>query len=164
MSRMQREKGKRFERVIAGMLRERFPLAEIRRASQAERAYQSDVFATGHDRLARCWLELTDARSPNPVHKLEQAEGDVQARHETRLRLGQEPNLWPVVVWHRIGERHVSVTMRTHTLVDMLGFCDRPTGKLWLNGCLDTPITMTLDRFVDIVDLENCEHEQEYAA
>jgi hypothetical protein len=108
MGRMSREKGKRFERAIAAELRKRWPDAVVRRSSQAERAYQSDVFIEGGPPLlSRLWLELQDARNPTPLAKLEQAERDISAAGGFRL---------PVVVWHRIGERRTNVTMRLWVL------------------------------------------------
>jgi hypothetical protein len=47
MGLMQREKGKRFEREIAMVIRTRWPLVLVRRASQAERADNPDVFVPG---------------------------------------------------------------------------------------------------------------------
>jgi hypothetical protein len=107
MGLMQREKGKRFERGIASEIRERWPDAVVRRASQAERADNPDVFVEGGPPALRClWLELQDAKSPTPAAKLEQAIRDVTAWQDRRgLSSSRSWARWPVVVWHRLGER-----------------------------------------------------------
>jgi hypothetical protein len=114
MGLMSRQKGKTFERRIAAIIRDEWPSAIVRRASQSERADNPDVFIEGGPPLlARLWLELQDARSPDPRGKLAQAEGDVlawQARRATADRL-------PVVIWHRLGERTTWATLRLSTLL-----------------------------------------------
>lgn len=124
MGRMQREKGKRFERLIADELRRRWPEAVVRRASQAERADNPDVFCEGIPVLERLWLELQDARAPTPEAKLAQAEADVlawQARRGFGVdRLGPGER-WPIVVWHRLGERTTYATTRLCTLLILAG-------------------------------------------
>ncbi len=116
MGLMQREKGKRFERDIASQLRERFGV-HVRRASQAERADNPDVFIeTGPMKLTRLWLELQDARQPTPEKKLEQSERDAAAWEAKRDNFVPR---WPVVVWHRLGERKVYATLRINTLLDV---------------------------------------------
>lgn len=115
MAKLSRDKGKRFERDIAARLRALWPNTVIRRASQAERADNPDVFVeAGPELLTRLWLELQDARTPTPIAKLEQAERDTQAWHAARpgvtaLRL-------PVVIWHRFAECTTWATMRLATL------------------------------------------------
>ena len=116
MGLMQREKGKRFERAVADQLRTRYPKAIVRRASQAERADNPDVFAEGCPVLERLWLELQDARQPTPLAKLAQAERDAAAWAASR-RAGAR---WPVVVWHRLGERTTWVTLRLAVLLDLV--------------------------------------------
>src|SRR5690349_6206714 len=109
MGLMQRRKGRAFERKIARALRERWPDATVRRSSQADRAYQADVFIeNGPPLLSQLWLELHDAQSPNARKKLEQAERDVEAR-------GDIAGL-PIVIWHRLGERSIQASMRLWTL------------------------------------------------
>jgi hypothetical protein len=111
---MQREKGKRFERDIAARLRALWPNTLIRRASQAERADNPDVFVeAGPELLMRLWLELQDARTPTPIAKLEQAERDAWGWQD--LRPGVSPRL-PVVIWHRFAECTTWATMRLATL------------------------------------------------
>lgn len=114
MGLMQREKGKRFERDIAALLRERWPSALVRRASQAERADNPDVFVEGHATLERCWLELQDAREPRPRDKLVQAERDIAGRKHVGDR-------WPVVIWHKLRERAICVTTRLWVLDQIRG-------------------------------------------
>lgn len=118
MGLMQRRKGKEFERKVAARLRETWPEAIVRRASQAERADNPDVFVEGGPSiLARLWLELEDAKSPRSLDKLEQAEGNAALwwarRGESVLfRL-------PIVVWHRLAERTIWATTRLW-IVDVL--------------------------------------------
>lgn len=121
MGLMQRTKGKVWERKVADMLRQRWPNAIVRRASQAERADNPDVFVEGEPRLERLWLECQDARNPTPLAKLEQAEGDatewlVRATSGGWMRFPR----WPVVIWHRLGERTSYATMRINTLLDIV--------------------------------------------
>ena len=119
MGLMQRQKGKRFERAIATLLRAHFPDAVVRRASQADRAHQSDVYVQSKALLLeRLWLECQDARDPNPWAKLMQAERDCAGVMAPRERyLGR----LPVVVWHKLGARSIHVSLRLHTLDEIRG-------------------------------------------
>ena len=118
MGKMQREKGKTFERQIASVLRAAFPRATVRRASQAVRAYEPDVVIEGDAPaiVRSLWLELTDSRAPEPADKLRQAEGDVD-----RVVAAGLPARLPIVVWHRLGERRIWATARLRTLVTIAG-------------------------------------------
>ncbi len=130
---MQRRKGRRYEQDIANVFREWWPSAVVRRASQAERADNPDVFvADGPPLLKRLWLELTDSRAPNPSEKLWQAERDIAHRVYHRDRL-------PVVVWHRLRERESHVTTRLWVLDVIRGV----TGSV-----NPLTVTMTLDDFI----------------
>jgi hypothetical protein len=111
-------RGKVYEREIARQLRAAFPAVDIRRTSQADRAGNSDVVATGSPVLERMWLELNDARAPRPLAKLAQAERDVL--QSQRVRLAPEPRM-PVVIWHRIHERAHQVTTRLWVLDELRG-------------------------------------------
>lgn len=120
MGKLSREKGKRFERHIAGVLRTYWPDAVIRRASQAERADNPDVFIEGGPPvLSRLWLELHDARNPVPMAKLEQAEQDIT--EWLRRRPMALVNRMPIVIWHRTGERISNVTSRLWVLDELRG-------------------------------------------
>lgn len=142
MGRMQREKGKRFERDIANVFRERWPNAVVRRASQAERADNPDVFvADGPELLKQLWLELQDARDPTPGAKLVQAEGDIAHRHYHRGRL-------PIVVWHRLRERRVNVTTRLWVVDEVRGKAHDRGG---ITGIDDVEVTLDLDEFLDVL-------------
>ena len=141
MGRMQREKGKRFERAIATLLRQRWPSAVVRRASQAERADNPDVFVEGGPPLlARLWLELQDARSPTPMAKLEQAERDADWwwNHGPSTRTER----LPVVVWHRIGERTTWATLRLSTLDAIRGT---------LGGNHAAVVTLELEQLLELI-------------
>lgn len=121
MGLMSREKGKSYERKVADMLRKRWPAVIVRRASQAERADNPDVFVEGNWVLAKLWLECQDARKPTPRDKLRQAEVDVLSwQHRRGLPVDRVRSRWPVVIWHRLGERTSYATMRVNTLLDIV--------------------------------------------
>lgn len=103
MGKLSREKGHDFERQIARDLRALWPGADVHRSSQADRARESDVVIEGNaPALAKdLWLELQDAREPNPRKKLIQAQGDVRR---------SSPGI-PVVVWHQLAKRSINVSM-----------------------------------------------------
>jgi len=114
MGLMQRVKGKRFEREIAGQLRDRYVGLLVRRASQGERADMPDVFVDGESAkergkpiLARLWLECQDSRTPTPFAKLRQAERDVAHRCIRAL---------PIALTHKTGSREILATMRLSTV------------------------------------------------
>lgn len=115
MGLMQREKGKRYERQVADRLRRLWPGAVVRRASQADRAHQSDVFVERGTPLQRSlWIECQDARraASCPREKLLQAERDVSASCPgSRV---------PVVFWHVLGERRHHATMRVESLLYLM--------------------------------------------
>lgn len=109
MGLMQRRKGRAFEQRIARAFRERWPDAIVRRASQAERAFNSDVFVEGGPQLlSQLWLEAHDAKNPIVQKKLEQAERDVERCDRSRVSS-------PIVIWHKLGERSIQATMRSST-------------------------------------------------
>lgn len=148
MGRMQREKGKRFERTIADVFRKRWPEAIVRRASQAERADNPDVFVEGGPAvLAELWLELQDARAPDPRSKLYQAEADVlswQARRGQPVDRVRSRRV--VIVWHKLAERTTWVTMRLCTLLELL-----EPNHLRLGQPAEL-VTMDLDAFLKHID------------
>lgn len=146
MGRMQRDKGKKFERRIAIALRERWPDAEVRRASQADRAWQSDVFVSANGApldLARIWWECQHAAKPTPLAKLKQAELDIASSHCQSDRLA-------VVVWHRNGDALSHVTMRLHTLDKLRGRYRVDSTEL---------ITLELGAFLDVIAKHNVPRE-----
>lgn len=147
MGLLSRTKGKTFERKIARMFRERWPDAVVRRASQAERADNPDVFIEGGPpMLSLLWMELQDARNPTPIAKLEQAENYVENWNTRRMIIGPGDRM-PVVVWHRLGERTISVTFRTETLDQLRGI------RGWQFGD-GVPVTMSLDHFLYLLPSE----------
>ena len=133
MGLMQRNKGKAFERKVASIIRAKFPGVTVRRSSQAERAYQSDVFCVGHPVLERLWMELCDAHKPNPSKKMKQAVRDIDVSSLERT---------PVVVWHRIHEREVWATLKLSDLPPM-----QQSDAVWP----ETLVTMRLADFLDLV-------------
>jgi len=137
----QREKGKTFERKIARILRQRWPGALVRRASQAERAHNPDVFVEGGPRiLQRLWLELQDSASATPTWKLAQAVRDVEA--DPRQYARGEHRL-PVAITHRLGSRTVEATLNLGDLMDIVD-----PAQIHAE---DGDITMSLDGFLDVV-------------
>jgi len=149
MAKKSTTKGKVFERRIATALREQWPNAVVRRASQADRADNPDVLVeAGPPVLSRLWLELQDARAPTPTDKLKQAERDVARWQSTRMP--SVPRL-PVVVWHKLAERTIWVTTRMWVLdvlrrVDILRDRDE-----WAGG--DRECRLEWDDFVWLVQL-----------
>lgn len=142
MGLLSRVKGKSYERKIAALFRANWPDANVRRASQAERAFNSDVFVDGGpDPLWRLWLELTDARKPNVLLKLGQAESDATAWN---TRHPEQPRRWPVVIWHVTGERNAQVTMPMWVL-------DSIRGMEWQTRFAVEPATMDLRDFVRLL-------------
>lgn len=137
---MQRNKGKKFEREVAALLRSKFATSTVRRASQAERAYQSDVFIDGPGILPKLWLELQDAREPDPELKLEQAERDVTNLKPKCARL-------PAVIWHKYREKRCWATCRVSVLAELMGLkVPKGAGQL-----ADIVVTMDLEDFFDVL-------------
>lgn len=144
MSRMQRTKGKVFERRIARVLAKRFEGVVAKRSSQAERADNADLITYGGPpALARLWLELNDAIAPQPLAKLAQAERDTQV---AKKKLGGIERM-PVVVWHRIREREVWATCRLEVVRALAGWPQMAAQVVWPHV-----VTMTLSDFLDLVE------------
>lgn len=142
MGLMSRVKGKAYERKIAALFRANWPDAVVRRASQAERAFNSDVFVEGGpDLLWRLWLELTDSKKPNVMLKLGQAENDAFAWNQ---RFPEQARRLPVVIWHVTGERNAQVTMPMWVL-------DAIRGIEWQTAMQVEPATMDLRDFVGLL-------------
>ena len=130
MGKMQRVKGKVFERKVAKLFREAYPfLDSVRRSQQGGGAEQSDV--TGVPGL---WIECQDARSPTPWAKLKQAIGDSIAAEER----GEDARV-PIAVTHRTGSRSVEVMLMLESLCAMQG--------QHLEYASHTPVTLSLDDF-----------------
>ena len=129
MSKLSTTKGKDFERKVAAQLRELWPDATIHRSSQADRAYAPDVVIEGDaPQLARrLWLELNDARNPQPLKKLERAERDLKLKSLDDYRWERA---LPVVVWHRLGSKSIQATMRMRTMAVLCGGAYDCSGQL----------------------------------
>lgn len=139
----QRIKGKAFERKIARMIRARWPGALVRRASQAERAHNPDVFIEGGPRiLQRLWLELQDSAHATPLAKLAQARRDVEtdprvyARGEHRIA---------VAITHQLGSRGIVATIRIGDLMDIAD-----PERIHVED--HSVVTMSLWDFLDLLD------------
>lgn len=141
MGKLSRTKGRAFEQKIARVFRAAWPDAVVRRSSQADRAYNPDVMIEhGPAMLQSLWLELNDARNPDPLAKLAQAERDVDAM---RVAYGSRS---PAVIWHRLASRSIHVTMRACVFDALRGigpYAGEPLDR--------TPITMSLDDFIGVL-------------
>ncbi len=150
----QREKGKAFERKVAAILRERWPEALVRRASQAERAYNPDVFVEDGPRiLQRLWMELQDSSQPTPCAKLEQARHDVD---EDPRHYDRGEHRLPVAITHELGARSIIATMRLDDLMDIAA-PDR------IHVEERALVTMELDEFLDLLAFKASARESEAA-
>lgn len=131
-----RTKGKVFERKIARAFRERWPEAIVRRSSQAERAFNSDVFIEGGPPLlSMLWLEMHDARNPIVTKKLKQAERDLRDLARSAA---------PIVIWHKLGERSIQVTMRSWTFAFLAYGESHPSSQF--------VVTLDFSSFVRLVE------------
>lgn len=111
---------------------------------------------TGEPILAQLWLELQDARNPNPLAKLLQAERDIRAwcarRNPDGINRTLASDRFPVVVWHRLGERSIQATTRLWVLLALT------SGAPWTPG-RDQVVTMPLDSFLDLLDAQMARKE-----
>lgn len=140
----QREKGKTFERKVARILRARWRHALVRRASQAERAHNPDVFVEDGPRvLRRLWLELQDSAHPTPSAKLAQARRDIAA-DPRRYEIGDRR--LPVAVTHHLGSTKILATMAIGDVLDVLGV---PMGGPAIEA---GEVTMRLDTLLSFVE------------
>lgn len=102
-----RTKGANFERLIARMLREKFPAAEVFRSQQADRAHDPDIVIRGTGTfLDRSWPELTCGKAVTwglVQRKMSQAVRDIERASSKRA---------PIVIWRRQGERNIFATFR----------------------------------------------------
>ena len=137
----QRTKGRAFEQRIVRLLKASCHVDSAHRSSQADRAHEADIVVLGHPVLERLWMELQDARHPEPRKKLEQAERDIARQPSTRDRLC-------VVVWHRLGERHSNVTMRLGTLLKVMSL-----GGEGGYGSLVGLVTIDLREFIALMEV-----------
>lgn len=152
IGRRSRQQGKEYERAVATYLRERYPGVDVRRASQAERAANSDIFVVspgpkGPEVLTRVWWELTRSVSPNVSAKLAQAEGDCLRNGHT----GGPAWRIPVVVWNLRGARREdSVTLRAQSLnlLQALARHEPPSGIEGWNP----PVMLGLDAFLVLLE------------
>lgn len=145
MGLLSRTKGKVFERKVANVLRKAWQGVDIRRASQADKAFQSDVYAVnGNEVQQRLWIECQDSRKPTPETKLQQAERDIAGVYVIDMRdvLKVQPSRLPVVVWHRIGERTSYATTRLWVLDAVRGVTSPVRSEA---------VTMPLEQFLDVL-------------
>jgi hypothetical protein len=143
MGKLSSLKGKTFERRIANVLRKTWQGVDIRRASQADRPYQSDVYAVnGNEVQRRLWIECQDSRKPTPEVKLVQAERDIAGQHNVDWAAQEATRRLPVVVWHRIGERTSYATTRLWVLDAVRGVTSPARSEA---------VTMPLEQFLDVL-------------
>ena len=139
----QREKGKTFERRVARIIRARWRYALVRRASQAERAHNPDVFVEdGPHVLKRLWLELQDSAHPTPSAKLAQARRDIAA-DPRRYERGN--HRLPAAVTHQLGSTRILATMDIGDVLEVLGLS---VGEALVPG----EVTMSLDTLLSFVE------------
>lgn len=117
MGKEQREKGKRFERKIATILREYYPDMVVRRTQQSDKAYESDVVVDG----LPIWWECHDSKNPAIYKKLDQMEGDAP---ENRV---------PVLVWKRTGDARIWVTLRLDNFLNFITLVRSMLGRLFVS-------------------------------
>lgn len=102
---LSRTKGANFERLIARMLREKFPGAEVYRSQQADRAHDPDIVIRGASHaIDNFWPELTcgkHATWSTVKAKMSQAFRDIDRAGSDRF---------PVVIWRRQGSREIWAT------------------------------------------------------
>jgi hypothetical protein len=112
-----RVKGKSFEREVGHHFQTAFkplPALTIRRSSQAERAYESDLIIEGPDvphYLAALWVECEHSNKPNPNKKFDQAvrDAEIYMKRMQRTRV-------PIVCWRATGERTVWLTTTLYNM------------------------------------------------
>jgi hypothetical protein len=102
--------------------------SRVRRSDQGRGAMEPDLVI----RDCSCWMELKDAKDPEPQAKLLQAESDA-----LEARQGQ----WPVAITHKIGRRSIQVTMRCYVFLEHVAE--------WMSG-LDV-ITIDYSDFLDVL-------------
>lgn len=131
LGRRSRSKGKSFELVVRDAIlfafRDSGLTMTIRRSSQAERAYDSDVVVVGDqlpDFLADVWWECQHSKQPDPPTKYEQAVRDCEVFYDRTRRCR-----WPVVVWRKHGERTLWLTTELGTIVSLLGNPSTTVGR-----------------------------------
>lgn len=134
MAKFSRDKGKRFERRIAKIIRERWPQLkdEIRRSIQSREAEESDV--TG---LPGFWLECQDAATPTPAAKLEQAIGDSEDGTKGM----------PVAITHKTKTRTIEVSLRLADLLALAHKNDAGYGSVWSHR-----VQIDLETFLKLVE------------
>lgn len=148
----QRTKGKAFERKVAAIIRARWPGALVRRASQAERAHNPDVFVEGGPKLIqRLWMELQDSATATPAKKLAQAVRDVEA--DPRTYASGEHRL-PVAITHQLGSRTIEATIGLDDLMDIADpdriHCEEHS----------IAVTMRLDAFLALIAMKQDHHDK----
>lgn len=126
-----REKGKEFERVVADAMKivfnhhptyfKAYPL-EVRRSSQAERAYEADVIIespAAPQWLLDMWIECENAKDPKTEDKMAQAIHDAA---QATLRTSRQRT--PVVVWRPFNTRTIWLSTYASWLDELLGAAD----------------------------------------
>jgi hypothetical protein len=128
IGRRSRGKGQAFELTVRDRLTEAFVSQSrtdpdngltIRRSSQAERAYESDLIIEGPgvpQWLCDLWVECEHANVPDPWKKLEQAKRDAGLAI-TRTRRDR----MPIVVWRETGKRIIWLSTTLPILCELVG-------------------------------------------
>jgi len=122
-----RRKGCAFELVVRDRILSAFkavPALTVRRSSQAERAYESDLIIEGPHvpkHLGELWVECEHANKPNPSKKFEQGCRDA-LRYEERMELARVP----VVCWRATGDRTIWLSTSLANVNYMFGGTSLP--------------------------------------
>jgi hypothetical protein len=147
----QRIKGRAFEQLIVRTLTKALPGTVWHRSSQADRAWDADVVCESGNAIAqRLWLELCHAKHVDVRDKLEQGERDAAKSDRAMTANADVPSRLPAVVWRKSGAKHVNVTMRLATLIQIahrLPGHYEPVATRG-NGVL---VTMELGEFLELV-------------
>jgi len=150
MGKLQRNKGKEFERKVARWLREKYPDATVRRTVQSYEAWNSDVVIEGAvPEVARAlWIECENAKEPSYRAKMKQAERDV-AKAKDEGRLVDPFYRLPVVFWHELHRKHFWVTLRLGDLAYIRGEAD--LDHRYDSRGAETLVTMEMKHFIEML-------------
>ena len=126
-----RRKGCEAELVVRDRFLAAFPMLQqltVRRSSQAERAFESDLIIEGPnvpDWLTRLWVECEHANVPDPAKKYAQAQRDADIN---RIRMGRDRT--PIVCWRKTASRTIWLSTGLLHLTSLLGFAQAPSNVL----------------------------------
>jgi hypothetical protein len=143
-----RRKGCAAELVVRDRIRAAFPqlpMMTVRRSSQAERAYESDLIIEGPgvpSWILKLWTECEHANNPDPVIKYAQAVRDAE-RWEKRMQTFRTP----IVCWRKTGSRTIWLSTSMANLNHLLysQFTERGAGEVAMAIADKLLVTVDLD-------------------